>query len=189
MNGRYGRALTVVAMVGSGLMAGVFFAFSTFVMTALGRLPDRQGLRAMQEINDAAPTPWFTIPFVGIGIVCVALVAPAIRRARTRPALYVLIGSSSYLVGFVVTIAYHVPKNDDLALVDPNRAGSASAWNDYETPWTVWNHVRTLAFLAAAILFAMAVVASRRSELPSTAPHPGGEHGGAADLAGSGVPR
>ena len=52
MAGRYGRALTVVATVGSGLMAGVFFAFSTFVMTALGRLPDRQGLVAMQEIKE-----------------------------------------------------------------------------------------------------------------------------------------
>jgi uncharacterized membrane protein len=28
MTGRYGRALTVVATVGSGLAAGVFFAFS-----------------------------------------------------------------------------------------------------------------------------------------------------------------
>jgi uncharacterized membrane protein len=35
MNGRYGRALTVVATVGSGLAAGVFSAFSPFVMTAL----------------------------------------------------------------------------------------------------------------------------------------------------------
>src|SRR5262249_58199143 len=65
MSGRYGRALTVGATVGSGLAAGVFFAFSTFVMTALGRLPDREGLMAMQEINDAAPTPWFTLAWIG----------------------------------------------------------------------------------------------------------------------------
>lgn len=189
MSGRYGRALTVVATVGSGLMAGVFFAFSTFVMTALGRLTDRQGLRAMQEINDAVPTPWFTVPFIGIGLVCVALVVLAIRRATTRQALYLLIGSGLYLVGFVVTVAYHVPKNGDLALVDPNSAGAASAWSDYQRPWTAWNHVRTLAFLGAAILFAVALVASHRSKATSTTTRPVGELGGAAELTGSGVER
>ena len=147
MSGRYGRTLTVVATVGSGLMAGVFFAFSTFVMTALGRLPDRQGLRAMQEINDAAPTPWFTVPFVGIGLVWVALVVLALRRASTRQALYLLIGSGLYLV------------------------------------------VRTLAFLGAAILFAVALVASRRSEATSTTTRPVGELDGAAELVASGVDR
>ena len=189
MTGRYGRALTVVATVGSGLMAGVFFAFSTFVMTALGRLPDRQGLRAMQEINDAAPTRWFTVPFIAIGLVCVALVVLALRRASTRQALYLLIGSGMYFVGFVVTMAYHVPKNDDLALVDPNSAGAASAWNDYQAAWTAWNHVRTLAFLGAAILFAVALVASRRSEATSTTTRLVGELAGAAEPTGSGVER
>jgi len=189
MSGRYGRALTVVATVGSGLAAGVFFAFSTFVMTALDRLPDRQGLMAMQEINDAAPTPWFVVPWLGTAAVCVALVVMSLRRHREASAPYVLAGSALYLVGTVVTFAYHVPKNDDLALVDPKSAGAASAWNDYRTAWTAWNHVRTLAFLAAAILFVVALVASRRSEATSKAIGPVGEPAGAAELAGSGVSR
>ena len=39
-----------VATVGSALIAGVFFAFSTFVITALSRLPAEQGVAAMQSI-------------------------------------------------------------------------------------------------------------------------------------------
>jgi len=77
MSGRYGRVLTVVATVGSGLATGVFFAFSTFVMTALDSLPDRQGLMAMQEINDAAPTPWFVVPWIGTAAVCAVLIVIA----------------------------------------------------------------------------------------------------------------
>lgn len=61
----------------------MFFAFSTFVMTALGRLPDRQGLLAIQEVNDAAPTPWFTLPWIGTAAVCVALVRTAWNHVRT----------------------------------------------------------------------------------------------------------
>jgi hypothetical protein len=43
------HVLTVAAAVGSGVMAGVFFAFSTFVMRALGRLPAPQGIAASDE--------------------------------------------------------------------------------------------------------------------------------------------
>jgi len=168
MSGRYGRALTVVATVGSGLMAGVFFAFSTFVMTALGRLPDRQGLSAMQEINDAAPTPWFMLPLFGVALVCVVLALLGLRRLNERPSKFLLVGSALYLVGIVVTIAYHVPKNDDFGLVNPNSPGAPQAWDDYRTPWTAWNHVRTLAFLGAAILFTVALVVYRRSREQST---------------------
>ena len=44
---------TFLAAIGSGLIAGVFFAFSTFVMRALGRRPPTEGMAAMQAINVA----------------------------------------------------------------------------------------------------------------------------------------
>ena len=43
--------LTISSALGSGLMAGVFFAFSTFVMRALARRPFAEGIGAMQELN------------------------------------------------------------------------------------------------------------------------------------------
>jgi len=43
--------LTLVSALGCGLIAGVFFAFSAFVMKALARLPPAQGIAAMQSIN------------------------------------------------------------------------------------------------------------------------------------------
>jgi len=46
--------VTLVAALGAGLNGGVFFAFSTFVMPALSRLPASQGIAAMQSINVAA---------------------------------------------------------------------------------------------------------------------------------------
>ena len=50
-------ALTVVAALGCGLNAGVFFAFSSFVMKALARLQPALGIAAMQSINLVAVTP------------------------------------------------------------------------------------------------------------------------------------
>ena len=48
--------LTLFAALGCAMMAGVFFAFSSFVMPALRRLPATQGIAAMQAINVAAVT-------------------------------------------------------------------------------------------------------------------------------------
>jgi uncharacterized membrane protein len=43
----YARGLTVAAAIGAGVTAGVYFAFSTFVMTALRRLAPAQAISAM----------------------------------------------------------------------------------------------------------------------------------------------
>jgi uncharacterized membrane protein len=50
-------AATLATALGCGLVAGVFFAFSSFVMPALKRLPPAQGIAAMQSINKLAVTP------------------------------------------------------------------------------------------------------------------------------------
>ncbi len=51
--------LIFAAVLGSGLVAGIFFAFSSFVMRALGQLRENQGIAAMKAINvTASSDPW-----------------------------------------------------------------------------------------------------------------------------------
>ena len=65
-------ALTVVAAVLGGLTAGVFLAFSTFVVQGLDRNPAPVAIRAMQGINVTAPHPLFMLPLFGGPLVGVA---------------------------------------------------------------------------------------------------------------------
>ncbi len=58
-------ALKLFSALGCGLMAGVFFAFSTFVMNALARLQPTQGIAAMQSINITVINPLFMAAFLG----------------------------------------------------------------------------------------------------------------------------
>jgi uncharacterized membrane protein len=153
----YPRTLTVVAAVGAGVSGGVFFAFSTFVMKALGRLPDGEAISAMNAINKAAPSPVFMLALFGTGAVSVALSVVALRHLDQSWAAYVLIGGALYLVCLVLTMAYHVPHNEALALVDPRSPGAARAWAQYHSPWTAWNHVRTVTALAGATAFISAL--------------------------------
>jgi uncharacterized membrane protein len=147
----YSSTLSLVAALGAGLAGGVFFAFSTFVMSGLGRADDRSGLTAMQGINKAAPTPVFMALLFGTALVCLLLGISAVRRLDEPVARWQLAGCVLYLLMIVVTAAYHVPHNDALALVDPNAAGAGADWRQYLSSWTAWNHVRTVCCATSAI--------------------------------------
>lgn len=150
--------LTLIATIGSGLVAGVFFAFSTFVMKALGQQPPAQGIAAMQSINSTAINPLFMLALLGTAVVCLFLaILTGLKWGKPHSA-YLLIGSLLYLIGTIgVTIAIHVPLNYALAIVKPDSAEGATLWAKFLTDWTFWNHVRTVAALLAAALFTLSL--------------------------------
>lgn len=144
-------ALTALTALGCGVVAGVFFAFSTFVMRALGRLSLAQGIAAMQAINAAAIPSTFFITGLGTMLGCVALACWAVVEWHEAFTPYLLAGSVLYVVGsMVVTVAFNLPRNDALATVDPEGAEAVDRWTRYLAEWTFWNHVRAAGALAAA---------------------------------------
>jgi len=151
-------ASTLVAALSTGLMAGVFFAFSTFVMKALARLPIAQGIQAMQSINLTAVTPVFMAALFGSTAVCVLLAVYSLVSWSQPAALYLLLGSLLYLVGsFLTTVLFNVPLNNALARVDSGSVDGARLWASYLTSWTAWNHVRTLSSILASAAYAFAL--------------------------------
>ena len=140
------------ASLGCGLMAGVFLAFSSFVMSALARLPPPQGIAAMQSINIRAVTPVFMTVFLGTAALCVVLFALTLFSAPVGAA-YLLTGSVCYVVGsFLVTIVFNVPRNNRLATANLEEVSATRLWSDYVSSWTAWNHVRTIGSLVAMAL-------------------------------------
>jgi len=151
-------ALTLLAALGSGLMAGFFFSFSFVVMQALERLPAAQGIAAMQIINVVVINRWFLGVFLGTALTCAVLCAATAFMWRIPGAVLLLVGSALYLVGtFVVTMAFNVPRNNALAAVVPDSTAGASLWSDYLVGWTAWNHVRTAGALGATFAFIVAL--------------------------------
>lgn len=150
--------LTFVSALGTGLMAGLFFAFSVCVMQALQALPPAQGIAAMQSINVVIINRWFLTVFFGTALACLAAVATALVNWRDPRAAYWLAGGALYLVGtIVVTMLFNVPRNNALAAVAAGSAQGATLWADYLATWTRWNHVRTAASLAAMACFIVAL--------------------------------
>jgi uncharacterized membrane protein len=151
-------ALKLFAALGCGLIAGVFFAFSTFVMNALARLQPQQGITAMQSINITVINPLFMGAFLGTASACILLLVSSLLKWHQPGAPYLLVGSLLYLVGTLsVTIMCNVPLNEALAIADPDSTDGARLWVSYLANWTVWNHIRTAAALAAAVTLTIAL--------------------------------
>jgi uncharacterized membrane protein len=148
--------ITVVAALGSGLIAGTFFAFSAFVMRALGRLPAAQGTTAMQKINIVVINPLFLFlaVFLGTATLSVVTLVWSLTKLGTAAGVYLMSASLAYLIGtFGVTMRLNVPLNDRLAAVAADTAEGEKVWAHYLVEWTKWNHVRTVAALIALLFF------------------------------------
>ena len=148
-------AIFVLALaLGCALIAGTFFAFSTFVMRGLDQRPAPEAIAAMQSINVAVINPlWMTV-FLGSAAASLGAGFWAIchrGHAATPP---LLLGALLSLVGcFAVTVAGNVPLNDALALVKPGDANAAKIWSDFTASWMLYNHLRAVAALGACASF------------------------------------
>ncbi|MER8371168.1 anthrone oxygenase family protein [Mesorhizobium sp. M1406] len=146
--------LVFVAAIGSGIIGGVFFAFSSFVMPGLARMPAAGGIAAMNSINVTAVTPLFMTALFGTALVCLVVGAGAVMGWSQPGSLWLVAGSLIYLIGIVmVTMVFNVPLNDALAVADPASASGSSLWSRYLNEWVMWNHVRTMSGIAALASF------------------------------------
>ncbi|GHD97647.1 anthrone oxygenase family protein [Streptomyces alanosinicus] len=150
--------LIVVGIVGTGLMAGVFCAFSTFVMRGLATLPPAQGVAAMNAINGAAVRPAFMTVFTGSAVLSAMIAVVTFVVWPDEGKLELLLGSALYLFGaFGLTVVANVPRNDRLARLTPGAPEATVYWPAYVREWTFWNHLRGVAAATAALIYVLAL--------------------------------
>lgn len=152
-------ALLWLGVLGSGVIGGVFFAFSTFIMPAFSRIEPAQGVAAMNSINATILGSVFMPVFFGTAIGSVILGVAAVFRWGEPGTAAALTAGSCYVLGVLVTtIVFNVPLNNALAAVDAADADNTPMWPRYLSEWVFWNHVRTAASTAACALFVLALV-------------------------------
>lgn len=150
------------AAIGSGVMAGIYFTFSSFVMRSLEKLPRADGVAAMQSINRVILSSSFMPLFVGSTVLSASLAVWSLFRWGQHGSWAMLAGGMIYVLGmFVCTAAFNVPLNNTLDAVDPSSAEAGMVWSDYLHRWTRFNHLRTVASALACGLFIAAVTAMK----------------------------
>ena len=153
--------VATTALLGSALIGGVFFAFSSFVMKALARVPSSEGIAAMQSINVVVINASFLGAFIGTALLSVAVVVLVLQIGSNPSVIFFIGGATFYLVGtFLVTVFGNVPLNDQLAAVSATDPDEVELWKHYLDRWTMWNHVRTTAAMVAATLYTIGLIQS-----------------------------
>lgn len=149
----------ITALLSSALVAGVFFAFSSFVMKALARVPSAEGIAAMQSINVVVINPSFLGVFMGAAVLSLGMVVLAWQNWENPSAPFLLAGAMLYLVGtFLITMIGNVPLNNQLAEISAADNATADFWEYYLDRWTKLNTVRTAAAIMAALTFTLGVL-------------------------------
>ncbi len=154
------QILSVSAIIGTALVGGIFFAFSTFIMKALAKIAPAEGIRAMQSINIVVLNPLFLSFFFGTALITAGLAIFAlIGTSGSGLPHWLFVGSINYIAGtFLVTAFGNVPLNNRLAAASPDDREGHALWRHYLDRWSLLNHVRTAAALLAAFCFIMGLI-------------------------------
>jgi uncharacterized membrane protein len=151
----------LAATLTMGLMAGVFGVYAHSIMRGLTKTDDRTFVGAFREIDRAIINPLFMLAFLG-ALVFTGIAALLYLRDDDHSVLpWVAAAFGLYLATVVITIAVHVPLNDDLkAAGDPDRIADLAAVRDafHETRWVAWNIVRAVATTAAFVCLTWTLV-------------------------------
>lgn len=147
------------AFIATGLVAGVFLAFSDFVMKALRATSTAPAIEAMQVINRTVYGSAFLVLLLGLAPVMLFLAMYAFATLSGPAALWVISGGLLYVFGVIaVTMICNVPMNKRLDALDHSSEDAAAYWQIYCSKWTAWNHVRTVASVCAAVCLFVGVV-------------------------------
>ena len=146
--------IIIASISGAGLVTGLLFAFSNFVMRALADLPSDKGMFAMQRINETIINPIFIMLFLGTPILCSVIAINSGQKINEPGNLFLFVGALTYLIGpFGITMIFNVPLNNLLANTDVSDADEI--WPMYQKKWQWWNHIRTYIGVASVVFMAM----------------------------------
>ena len=152
--------LLVAAGVLTGLLAGLFYAFSVSVNGALGKLTDIEYVRAMRSINRVILNPLFLASFFGPVLLLPLLIIFFNNGFGSTYSLLLLGAAVLYIGGtFGTTIAGNVPLNEALERFNPQGASEkeiSEARARFEKPWNRLNTFRMYMAIGATALLVLA---------------------------------
>lgn len=147
-----------LALLASGLMAGLFYGYSVSVIWGLNRADPRAAIDSFNGINVAILNPLFLSIFMGT-IVLAGLAAVLFWQSGQTAAMWLFAGSAVvYAIGTLgVTMGINVPQNVALANggVPQDIAAARQIWDGFTAGWMPWNHIRAAAATLSLLLAAL----------------------------------
>ncbi|WP_323756036.1 DUF1772 domain-containing protein [Roseivirga sp.] len=147
-----------VAVLLTGLSAGLFFAWFVSVIPGTRRFSDFAYLETMQSINRAIINPAFIIIFLGSAVL---LAMGTMQHYQSGSTFWILLAATvTYLIGTIgVTGMGNVPLNNALETFQLDKFSLkelAIVRKNYELPWNKLHMIRTV---FSVLSFALALAA------------------------------
>lgn len=154
------------AILAYALVAGVFLAFSDFIMRSLAITGGSGGVEAMQAINREVFRWIFMTLFLGMAAGSVAIAAYSWFSIGGPAGTLIVAAALVYLVGcFGVAVFFNVPMNEALAGMSSPSDATQEYWlKTYVPRWTFWNSVRAAASAISAALLLMGLLWMAKSQ-------------------------
>ena len=153
MSSLYVTTLLWAAALSSAIMAGVYFAFSGFIMQSFNKLSASQAVAAMNVINVIIVRSVFMPLFFGSTMVTLFLIIAGIFYWAETGAGLMMVAGLVYFIGmFICTAIFNVPLNNMLASLEPDNENLPQLWSHYFKTWTNWNHLRAVSSLVTCVI-------------------------------------
>ncbi|WP_159622722.1 anthrone oxygenase family protein [Ruania rhizosphaerae] len=165
------QVLLIIALVTTGLSAGVFFTFTTLIVPGLRDAPARESLAGFQTIDrrlqPTAPSvdwqPVFGVVVFGTSILLPVVFVVSLSSLSTTSSVLLAAAALLYAAGFwLPTLTVILPFNNrvrDMRLEDASAEAIAAMRAEFDRVWVGWNLVRTVASTLSLVLLAIAAVA------------------------------
>jgi uncharacterized membrane protein len=152
----------IVAILLTGLIAGLFYGYDCSVIKGLGNLPDREYLSAFKSINRAILNPYFFMSFMGTMLILPVAVWLSYKEGNTTSCYLLVAATLIYAAGvFGVTVLGNVPLNNLVERFDISAALQTDIQDmrqKIETDWNRLHHIRTYANILAFLLAIISLV-------------------------------
>ena len=156
---KYETIILALAILLTGLMAGIFFTWSNAVKPGIGKLSDIEYLRALQSMNRVILNNAFKIIFLG-AIIAVALVPVFYFNLYPRNIFWLFVFTLViYWIGvFGVTVSGNIPLNEILDKTNLESITSEEIKTLRKSIEVKWNNFNLIRCISSAITFLILIV-------------------------------
>lgn len=151
--------ILALAILLTGLMAGIFFTWSNAVKPGIGKLSDIEYLRALQSMNRVILNNAFKIIFLG-AIIAVALVPVFYFNLYPKNIFWLFVFTLViYWIGvFGVTVSGNIPLNEILDKTNLESITSEEIKTLRKSVEVKWNNFNLIRCISSAITFLILIV-------------------------------
>ena len=156
---KYETIILALAILLTGLMAGIFFTWSNAVKPGIGKLSDIEYLRALQSMNRVILNNAFKIIFLG-AIIAVALVPVFYFNLYPKNIFWLFVFTLViYWIGvFGVTVSGNIPLNEILDKTNLESITSEEIKTLRKSVEVKWNNFNLIRCISSGTTFILLIV-------------------------------